>query len=201
MGPDHDVKQRDVEQDPEKKRKLEAFREQAKRSSADSRVHRVYKIFNSLGEFEVAATQSVAELCRFLDAHAGPAGQPLDRTTREPVARDDIPVPPALYAEPRYIGCHVFVGRAAQLTTLNDWAAPADTHPLLLFEAIGGTGKSMLTWEWTTRRAPATRDDWAGLFWYSFYEKGAVMANFSQRALAYMTGQPLAASGRKNSPS
>ena len=56
MGPDHDVKQRDVEQDPEKKRKLEAFQEDAKRSSADSRVHRVYKVFNSLSEFEVAAT-------------------------------------------------------------------------------------------------------------------------------------------------
>ena len=77
MGPDHDVKQRDVETDPEKRRKLEAFREEAKRAAADSRVHRVYKVFNSLSEFEVAATQSVAELRRFLDAQAAPAGQPL----------------------------------------------------------------------------------------------------------------------------
>ena len=73
IGPDHDVKQRDVEQDPEKRRKLEAFREDAKRSSADSRVHRVYKVFNSPSEFEVAATQLVAELRRFLDSQAVPA--------------------------------------------------------------------------------------------------------------------------------
>jgi Domain of unknown function (DUF4062) len=46
MGPDHDVKQRDVEQDPAKRRTLEAFREETKRSSADSRAHRVYKVFN-----------------------------------------------------------------------------------------------------------------------------------------------------------
>jgi hypothetical protein len=109
-------------------------------------------------------------------------------------------VPPALYAEPRYIGSHALVGRA-QLATLSAWAAPAQAHPVLLFEAIGGTGKSMLTWEWVTRHAPDARDDWAGLFWYSFYEKGAVMADFCRRALAYMTGQPLAAFGRKSSPS
>ena len=76
MGPDHDVKQRDVESDPAKKRKLDAFREDAKRSTADSQVHRVYKVFNSLSEFEVAATQSVAELRRFLDAQAAAADRP-----------------------------------------------------------------------------------------------------------------------------
>ena len=76
MGPDHDVKQRDVEWDPGKRHQLEAFRQEAKRSSAGSPVHRVYKVFNSLSEFEVAATQSVAELRRFLDARAVQAGQP-----------------------------------------------------------------------------------------------------------------------------
>ena len=200
MGPDHDVKQRDVESDPEKKRKLDAFREDAKRAAAGSRVHRVYKEFNSLSQFEVAAVQSVAELRRFLDAQAAAAGQLSAPAAPEPVTGDGIPAPPALYAEPRYIGSHAFVGRAAQLATLNDWAAPAQAHPVLLFEAIGGTGKSMLTWEWTTRHAPDARKDWAGLFWYSFYEKGAVMADFCRRALAYMTGRPPEAFRKKKQP-
>jgi hypothetical protein len=60
----------------------------------------------------------------------------------------------------------------------------------MLYESIGGTGKSMLTWEWTTKHAVAVRCDWAGRFWYSFYEKGATMVDFCRRALAYMTGQP-----------
>ncbi len=77
------------------------------------------------------------------------------------------------------------------METLNEWALPADAHPVLLFEAIGGTGKSMLTWEWVRNYAPQVRQDWAGRFWYSFYERGAIMADFCQRALAYMTGQPL----------
>jgi len=200
MGPDHDVKPRDVESDPEKKRKLDAFREDAKRAAAGSQVHRVYKEFNNLSEFEVAAAQSVAELRRFLDAQATQAGQPPAPVAPGRSAGDGIPAPPALYAEPRYIGSHAFVGRAAQLATLNDWAGPAGAHPVLVFEAIGGTGKSMLTWEWTTRHASDVRDDWAGVFWYSFYEKGAVMADFCRRALAYMTGQRLEAFQKKKQP-
>ncbi len=200
MGPEHDVKERDVESDPEKRRKLGDFREDAKRIAANSQVHRVYKVFNSLSEFEVAATQSVAELRRYLDERAPVAGQPPAPAAPERAAGDGIPTPPALYAEPRYIGSHAFVGRAAQLATLNDWAGPAQAHPVLLFEAIGGTGKSMLTWEWATRHARHTREDWAGVFWYSFYEKGAVMADFCRRALAYMTGQPLEAFRKMKQP-
>ncbi len=104
---------------------------------------------------------------------------------------DFVPAPPDFYAEPDYIGSHRFVGRVRELEELDDWARPADPTNLLLFEAIGGNGKSMLTWEWTTKRATRVRDDWAGRFWYSFYERGAVMADFCQRALAYMTGRPL----------
>ncbi len=57
---------------------------------------------------------------------------------------------------------------------------------MLLFDAVGGTGKSMLTWEWTNNHATAVRKDWAGRFWYSFYERGALMSDFCRHALAYM---------------
>lgn len=107
-----------------------------------------------------------------------------------------IPMPPAFYAKPDYIGSHKFVGRNSQLQELTDWANPADPTNLLLFEAIGGNGKSMLTWEWTTNpcHALAARPadkPWAGRFWYSFYEGGASMEGFCHHALAYMTGRPL----------
>lgn len=111
-------------------------------------------------------------------------------------ATTGIPKPPSFYAEPDYIGSHKFTGRAAELQVLSDWANPADPTNLLLFEAIGGNGKSMLTWEWTTnpKHALAARPadkPWAGRFWYSFYERGAVMVDFCQHALAYMTERPL----------
>lgn len=192
MGKKHKVDLDDIELDPDKQRKLEAFRENAKRSTADSSVHRVYKVFNNLHEFEVAATHAVAELRRFLDERTKSTMQlsPPTLDSTKPNS-DPIPKPPGFYAEPAYIGSHNFVGRQAQLDTLSDWAAPADSHPILLFEAIGGAGKSMLTWEWTNKHATGVRADWAGRFWYSFYEKGAIMADFCRRALAYITGQPL----------
>lgn len=95
-----------------------------------------------------------------------------------------IPRPPSLYAEPDYIASNKFIGRKSELEELNNWARPADPAAILLLEAIGGNGKSMLTWEWTNNHAAKVRLDWAGGFWYSFYEKGAIMADFCQRALA-----------------
>ncbi|MET4601973.1 hypothetical protein ABIB90_001440 [Bradyrhizobium sp. JR4.1] len=103
----------------------------------------------------------------------------------------NLPRPPLLAAVPRYLGSHDFVGRESELQTLSDWCAAADPNPMLLLEAIGGSGKSMLTWEWTTKHAQTARPDWAGLFWYSFYEKGAVMADFCCQVLAYMTQRPI----------
>jgi hypothetical protein len=191
MGDDHPVKKADVETDPDKQDKLNAFRERAKQMGTDSAVNRVYATFNSIEEFAKQSIQSAAELRRYLDEKGALSTEPqrTDLAYMPPVA-DPIPIPPAFYAEPSYIGSHRFVGRQAQLDTLTDWASPADSHPVLLFEAIGGTGKSMLTWEWTTKHSFEVRTDWAGRFWYSFYEKGATMVDFCRRTLAYMTRQP-----------
>lgn len=185
MADDHPVVKADVEPDPEKERQLQAFRERAKEMSTESKVQRVFSMFSSIEDFRDKATRSLRELQALLPP--APASNAVAAAAGPP----PIPVPPRLYAEPPYIGSHDFLGRADELATLGDWTAPADPHPVLLFEAIGGTGKSMLTWHWTTRHAPALRDDWAGFFWYSFYERGAVMADFCGRALAYMTQAPL----------
>jgi hypothetical protein len=171
MGKYHPVLEDDIEIDATKRRKLDAFCERAKQ-------HCVYAEFQSLEEFKENAIHAVADLRRDLEG-------------RQQSPKDPIPTPPTLYAEPRYIGSHEFVGRRSQLEDLNEWAKPADPHPVLLFDAIGGTGKSMLTWQWTTKHATQVRGDWAGIFWYSFYERGAVMADFCRRALAYITGEPL----------
>ena len=192
MGDDHQVKRADIERDAEKEKKLNAFRERAKKASAGSSVNRVYAVFNNLEEFKEKLGSSLSELKTHLDSGAGDTAD----VRSEPAEDTRIPKPPAFYAEPDYIGSHQFIGRAAELQVLTDWAAPADPTNLLLFEAIGGNGKSMLTWEWTThpRHALAARPadkPWAGRFWYSFYEGGASMEDFCQHALAYMTKRPL----------
>ncbi|MBC7775317.1 MAG: SIR2 family protein [Phycisphaerae bacterium] len=122
---------------------------------------------------------------------------PVSATAYSTAKESSIPHPPAFYAVSDYIGRHTFIGREAQLKTLSEWAQPSDPSSILLFEAIGGNGKSMLTWEWATKHATVIRSDWAGRFWYSFYEKGAIMRQFCQHALAYMTEQPLEAYEKK----
>jgi len=64
MGEKH--KKCHPENDPEKKAKLDVFRERAKKVSPDSSVHRVYAIFNSLQEFKDKVSVSLAELKRHL---------------------------------------------------------------------------------------------------------------------------------------
>ena len=188
MGDDHTLTIADVEADTDKREKLDAFRERAKQmkgtlpcivSMPRSTVWRTSDQKRSTPSRTCAAI-SRARTTR------SPQPQPLVRTKADP-----IPAPPAFYAEPPYIGSHKFIGRQAQLDVLSDWAAPADSHPVLLFDAIGGSGKSILTWEWTTKYSGQIRGDWAGRFWYSFYERGAIMADFCRRALAYITREPL----------
>lgn len=186
MGDAHPVRKADVETDPENKKKLDVFRERAKQMRPDSPVHRVYATFDSIEEFTPKAIHAAAGLRRHLDEKDGPRPQPAAPCG----VPEPIPAPPAFYAEPPYIGSHQFTGRRAELERLSDWAAPADAHPVLLFDAIGGSGKSMLTWQWTTTYATRARGDWAGRFWYSFYERGAIMADFCGCALAYITREP-----------
>jgi len=84
--------------------------------------------------------------------------------------------PRPYYAHP--YGGGDFVGREEELGKLDAWAAEAG-KPVMAWIAIGGMGKSALTWEW--RRAHV--EDYAGVMWWSFYE--ATFQEFLDRALAY----------------
>jgi len=56
--------------------------------------------------------------------------------------------------------------------------------------AIGGMGKSALTWKWFNDIAPNELPHLAGRMWWSFYESDAYFENFVIRALAYTAGMP-----------
>jgi len=199
MGDDHLGKAKDFETDPNMIQKLEAFKERAKIIRESAKVHRVYAIFNSLEEFKEKAAHSVSALKLYLEEQKATTNtkKKVNRKEVSPNSSYNTVLP--FHAEPPYIGSHKFVGRQSQLEELNDWVKPADPHTILLFEAIGGNGKSMLTWEWATKHAGTLRTDWAGIFWYSFYEKGAIMASFCRYAIAYITQQPVEAFKKKKS--
>jgi hypothetical protein len=100
-----------------------------------------------------------------------------------------IPPLPELYSVPPYAAGRTFFGRQAELQELNQWAQ-APTARVMVVEAIGGMGKSALTWEWVLQHARQVAP-LEGVFWWSFYEGGATMDGFITHALAYLSQQPL----------
>jgi hypothetical protein len=58
---------------------------------------------------------------------------------------------------------------------------------ILNIVAIGGMGKSALTWKWFNDIAPHEMQPLAGRLWWSFYESDATFENFVTRALAYVS--------------
>lgn len=82
------------------------------------------------------------------------------------------------------------IGRQPELNLLTDWITGkgrlADVRIFNVI-AIGGMGKSALTWEWFSKNAPLEWLSMAGRFWWSFYESDAYFENFVIRALAYVS--------------
>jgi len=109
----------------------------------------------------------------------------------------DIPAPPEAYIAHPYtlLQTHRLIGRQAELNLLTDWVTGQPWHGdtgatvvrILNIVAIGGMGKSALTWKWFNDIAPQELKPLAGRMWWSFYESDATFENFVIRALAYVT--------------
>jgi hypothetical protein len=111
----------------------------------------------------------------------------------------DIPTPPAAYIAHPYtlLQSKGLIGRQAELNLLTDWVAKPAVEVyqarVMNVVAIGGMGKSALTWKWFNDIAPQELKPngrgW-GRMWWSFYESDATFENFVTRALAYFTRRP-----------
>lgn len=105
----------------------------------------------------------------------------------------DIPEPPEPFIAHPYtlLQTHRLVGRQPELNLLTDWVAKPDSKiyraRILNVVAVGGMGKSALTWKWFNDIAPQEMTPLAGRMWWSFYESDATFENFVTRALAYVT--------------
>jgi Domain of unknown function (DUF4062) len=170
MDKDHPVTLQDVEQEPEKVGKLRALVEDVRKGLCG--------IFTSPTDLGLLVFQALIEQMQ----RPGRAAAPPQHG-----AAAAIPQPPDLYAVPPYTLATNFVGRTAELDQLDAWAATAD--PVLVIEAIGGVGKSALSWEWLRQRAALSLPGLAGRVWFSFYERGTSMASLQRHALAYITRQ------------
>ena len=106
----------------------------------------------------------------------------------------EIPNPPEPYiAHPYTLLQTNLIGRQAELNMLTDWVTKPSSSlyqaRILSIVAIGGMGKSALTWKWLNEIAPQEMKSLAGRLWWSFYESDATFENFVIRALAYVSKQ------------
>ena len=134
-----------------------------------------------------------------------------DRAHKQAVDRKDIgtqipKLPTPFFAHP-YPLQENFTGRVRERRMLTNWLA-GEPRPVFALVAIGGMGKSALTWAWVQRdvlglplpgvvddpsepadacRLPeAARPD--GVLWWSFYESEASFSAFLDAALSYASG-------------
>jgi tetratricopeptide (TPR) repeat protein len=109
----------------------------------------------------------------------------------------DIPAPPEAFIAHPYtlLQTHRLVGRQTELNLLTDWVGQQDAEVnrarILSVVAVGGIGKSALTWQWFNKIAQQEMKPLAGRMWWSFYESDATFENFVTRALTYVSRRTL----------
>ncbi len=80
-----------------------------------------------------------------------------------------------------------FTGRMAERAMLTEWLNAEPEHPLLVLRALGGFGKSALSWHWLMHDVAPAR--WPRVVWWSFYEGDASFERFLVKTLDYLSGE------------
>ncbi len=177
MHDDHDLKKSDVETGPGAE-KLERLK---KRIGNE----RVAAFFTSPEDLRAHVIQAVSQLKASWEADQ-PAAAPQYHYVHP------LTTPPEPYIAHPYTLSQAtgLIGRKPELNVLTDWiTGKKGLGSVRIFNvvAIGGMGKSALTWEWFSNIAPLESPQLAGRFWWSFYESDAYFENFVIRALAYVS--------------
>ncbi|MEO0549072.1 MAG: DUF4062 domain-containing protein [Pseudomonadota bacterium] len=184
FGPAYPVSDDQNEFDSEKRAKLDELR-------SALHAHRVVYAMSKEDEFEGKANLAAHKLKEEIEENKAitQSAASVEIVTR--AQREDTlpPAPPAIHFVPPFAQGMPFTGRARELDEITVWARSND--PMLIVEAIGGMGKSMLTHHWATEHALNILPDLAGRFWYSFYEDGASMRDFCVHALSYIEHAPV----------
>lgn len=173
MHDDHPVKPSDVETG-EGAQKLKAFKERLT-------VERVVSFFKSPADLRANVIDSLSHY--------------RERAATAFHYVSDIPGPPEIYVAHPYtlLQTRDLVGRQQELSLLTDWVSNPSSEVyqarILNIVALGGMGKSAITWKWFNNMAPNEMKPMAGRMWWSFYESDATFENFIIRALAYVTGR------------
>ena len=155
---------------------------------------RVAAFFKSPGDLKADVVAALITFGKKLDT-AAVRGDAAASAVTKLHRKTSILAPPEPYVAHPYtlLQLRDLVGRQAELNALTDWVtnpqSKASEARVFCFVAIGGMGKSALTWKWFNQIAPNEIKLLAGRMWWSFYESDATFENFLNRALCYVSGQ------------
>lgn len=79
-----------------------------------------------------------------------------------------------------------FTGRGDEMEMLSNWFSN-EKKPVFVLEAIGGMGKSALSWVWLNQHLLPSSIEVAGVFWWSFYN--GPFDTFLRELACYVTGE------------
>ncbi len=77
-----------------------------------------------------------------------------------------------------------FTGRVAERAMLTQWLNDDSENRLFILRALGGFGKSALTWHWLTH--DVNPETWTKVVFWSFYEGDSSFENFIEETLKYL---------------
>jgi len=97
-----------------------------------------------------------------------------------------LPVPPAAYFAHPYPLQENFTGRLKEREELAEWFTKGSCS-MFAYVAIGGMGKSALTWYWLHEDIIKKGLAPGGIIWWSFYDREARFETFLMKAIQYVT--------------
>jgi tetratricopeptide (TPR) repeat protein len=113
-----------------------------------------------------------------------PIIQVLHPIPEEQTLQQEISIPPSPYFAHPYPLQENFTGRFSERKELTEWFTNSD-KPMFAYVAIGGMGKSAVTWYWLREDIIKKGLAPEGIIWWSFYDKEARFETFLMKAIQY----------------
>lgn len=140
-------------------------------------------------KYESLSGDAIEDLALSLVEWMDRRGRILDLTDAIQQRHPELKTGVRVYEHGRYNLAANFVGRAKELQELDDWLADA-SRPMFVIVALGGTGKSALTWHWLETVKARAEQPFKLIIWHGFYETGQV-DTFLTDVLEFLGEKPL----------
>jgi len=129
-------------------------------------------ILGGIGRLDLRRPEDLAEVARKVVQQSRPA---LGKTS------------PTVHAREPYGTGKGFTGRSREQRLLTEWLT-APKHPIFIWAALGGQGKTSLVSNWMSNE-PSFDSRWEGVIWWSFYSPASLPDEFVRYTLTTILGK------------